>query len=280
MVEIGKINNLRIVRVLDNKDVFLDGGDLKDDILLIKKHVPRNSSIGDFVEVFVYVEKDDIYMATTKKPFATVGEFARLQVKANTKYGSFLDIGLPKDLLVPISEQKEIMVEGNSYIVHVYLDIKSNRIAASSKLDKFLVNDDEKPKYKNSEEVDLLIYSKTDLGFNAIVDNSYWGLIYKNELFRRLYSGQKLKGFIKEVREDGKIDIILQKSGYKEIDSISKDILEKIKNQGGNISLTDKSDPKEISSMFGISKKAFKRAIGSLYKQKLIIIEDGGIRVS
>lgn len=280
MVEIGKINNLRIIRVLDNKDVYLDGGDLKNDILLIKKHVPRNSGIGDFVEVFVYVEKDDIYMATTKKPFATVGEFARLQVKMNTKYGSFLDIGLPKDLLVPISEQKEIMVEGNSYIVYVYLDTKSNRIAASSKLDKFLIDDDKKPKYKNNEEVDLLIYSKTDLGFNAIVDNSYWGLIYKNELFRRLYSGQKLRGFIKEVREDGKIDIILQKSGYKEIDNISKDILEKIKDQGGNISLTDKSDPKEISSMFGISKKAFKRAIGSLYKQKLIIIEDGGIRVS
>ncbi len=275
---IGKINKLKITRILDNKDAYLDGGEgFKGNILLQRKFVPKNSFIGDFVEVFVYVEKDDIYMATTKKPFAMVGEFARLQVKANTTWGSFLDLGLPKDLLVPISEQQTKMQEETSYLVFIYLDEKSNRIAASSKLDKFL--SDEKPRYQEGTEVDLIVYNKTDLGFNVIVDNNFWGLIYKNEIFRRLFAGQRLKGFIKSVRDDNKIDIVLQKSGYKEIDAVSKNILEVIKSYGGSINLSDKSHPKEISAMFGISKKAFKRAIGSLYKKKVIDLTDDGIKI-
>jgi predicted RNA-binding protein (virulence factor B family) len=276
MVEIGRINKLTIKRKLDY-GAHLDGGE-SGDILLPKKYVPEKCQPGDEVEVFVYVDREERLRATTQKPYVTVGQFAKLRVVANSSSGAYLDWGLQKDLFVPKREQHAKMEEGKSYVVFVFLDKKTNRITASSKLDKFL--DLQSPNYDEGEEVDLFIYDKTDLGYKAVVNNSHWGLIYKNEVFQKLHIGQQLKGYIKIIREDLKIDISLQQSGYQKVDNISKSILKTIKDLGGSIAVTDKSPPEDIYSLFGVSKKIFKKAIGALYKKRLIIIDTNGIQVA
>lgn len=276
MVEIGRINKLTIKRKLDY-GVHLDGGELGN-ILLPKKYVPKRCQIGDDVEVFVYVDREERLRATTQKPYATVGQFAKLRVVANSSSGAYLDWGLQKDLLVPKREQHAKMEDGKSYVVFVFLDKKTNRIAASSKLDKFL--DLQAPNYDKGEEVDLFICDKTDLGYKVVVNNSHWGMVYKNEVFQKLHIGQHLKGYIKTIREDLKIDISLQKSGYKRVDNISQSILKTIKDLGGSIAVTDKSPPEDIYSLFGISKKTFKKAIGALYKKRLITIETSSIKLA
>jgi predicted RNA-binding protein (virulence factor B family) len=276
MVEIGRINKLTIKRKLDY-GAHLDGGE-SGDILLPKKYVPEKCQPGDEVEVFVYVDREERLRATTQKPYVTVGQFAKLRVVANSSSGAYLDWGLQKDLFVPKREQHAKMEEGKSYVVFVFLDKKTNRITASSKLDKFL--DLQSPNYDEGEEVDLFIYDKTDLGYKAVVNNSHWGLIYKNEVFQKLHIGQQLKGYIKIIREDLKIDISLQQSGYQKVDNISKSILKTIKDLGGSIAVTDKSPPEDIYSLFGVSKKIFKKAIGALYKKRLIIIDTNGIQLA
>lgn len=275
MAEIGRINNLRIKRIRDY-GAHLDGGD-SGDILLPKRYLPEQCKSGDEVEVFVYAEGPERLRATTKKPYATVGKFARLRVVANAEAGSFLDWGLQKDLLVPKKEQHAKMEQGKSYVVYVFLDEKTRRITASAKLDKFLGL--EPPAYKEGEEVDLIIYDQTDMGYKAVVNNAHGGMIYKNEVFQKLTVGQQLKGYIKKIRQDAKIDLSLQPAGYEKVDDISRAILRTIKKQGGRIRVTDKSQPKEIYSLFGVSKKTFKKAIGALYKKRLISIDADGIRL-
>ena len=274
MAAIGRINKLTVKRMRDY-GAHLDGGD-SGDILLPKKYVPKECRPGDEIEVFVYADREERLRATTQKPHATVGQFATLRVLANSPSGAYLDWGMEKDLLVPKTEQQSKMEKGTSYVVFVFLDKKTNRITASSKLDKFLGL--HSPNYETGEEVDLLICDKTDLGYKVIVNNSHWGMVYKNEVFQRLHTGQRLKGYIKLIREDLKIDISLQQSGYQRVDDISRNILKKIKDLGGSITVTDKSPPKDIYAMFGVSKKTFKKAIGTLYKKRLITIDADGIK--
>lgn len=276
MVQIGRINKLTIKRKLNN-GAYLDGGE-SGDILLPKRHVPMKCRPGDEIEVFVYSDKENRLRATTQKPYATVGQFAKLRVAANSSSGAYLDWGLQKDLLVPKREQHAEMEEGKSYIVFVFLDEKTNRIAASSKLDNFL--NLLPPDYDEGEEVDLIINGKTDLGYRVIVNNAHEGMVYKNEVFQKLFIGQQLKGYIKKIREDLKIDLSLQKPGYQAVDGISQAILNTIKDHGGRIAVTDKSAPEDIYSLFGVSKKTFKKAIGALYKKRLITIDTNGIRLA
>ena len=228
--------------------------------------------------MFIYKDSEDRIIATTETPNAMVGDFALMRTVATDSVGTFLDWGLMKDLLVPFREQKMRMEVGRWYIVYVYLDSETQRLAASAKIEKFL--DNVMPEYSINEEVNMMIYSETDLGFKVIVNQLHLGMLYHNEIFERLDVGQQLTGFIKKVREDEKIDLTLQKPGYEQIDSISHDIFVAIKRSQNFIELTDKSSPEEIYNTFGISKKNFKKAIGNLYRNRLITIEKDGIRVN
>lgn len=275
MTQIGRMNTLTVKRTRDY-GAHLDGGALGD-ILLSFRYVPEKCQTGDEVEVFVYVDREDHLRATTQRPTVMVGQFALLPVVSNSPSGAYLDWGLDLDLFVPKSEQQERMEEGQTYVVYVTVDEKNNRIMASSKVDKFL--SPQPPDYVEGQEVDLLIYDKTDLGYRAIVNQKHGGMLYKNEVFQRLFYGQQLKGYIKKIREDFKIDLSLQPPGYQGVDDVSQAILQTIKDHGGSIAVTDKSQPDEIYSLFGVSKKTFKKAIGALYKKRLITIDPGGVRL-
>ena len=273
MINIGKYNSLRVVKELDF-GIYLDGED-QGEILMPKRYVPANCNIDDTIEAFIYFDSEDRIIATTEKPYATVGQFAYLKVVSVNNVGAFLDWGLPKDLLVPFREQKVTMEEGKSYIVYIYVDYASKRIAASAKLDKHL--DNLPPKYQINEEVDLLIYNQTDIGFKAIINNLHWGILYKNEVFSPLQKGQKIKGYIKKIREDEKIDLYLQLPGYEKVDEITESILEKLRSNNGTINVSDKSPAEEIYDIFKISKKNFKKAIGALYRERKISIGESSI---
>ena len=275
MADIGKLNNLEIIKEVDF-GVYLDGGE-HGEILMPEKYVPENSKVGDIVEVFVYLDSNDTIIATKEKPLAMTGEFASLEVVAVNNTGVFLSWGLIKDLLVPYREQKYTMEVGRSYIVYVYHDTESNRIAATTKLDKFIEKDTSE--LNDGDKVDLLVFEKTELGYKAIINKKYSGIIYKNEVFQKLKKGMQIEGFIKNIREDGKIDLCLQKPGYESIDKLSENILIILKEKGGSLKISDKSSPEEISQHFGISKKSFKKAIGSLYKKKIITIENDEIKL-
>lgn len=274
MANIGKLNTLTVLREAE-QGLYLDGEDLGD-ILIPKRYVPEDTKVDDQIEVFIYTDSEDRLIATTEQPYAMVGEFASMKVVHVNNYGAFMDWGLMKDLFVPFREQKMKMQEGNTYVVFVYLDLDTDRIAASAKLDQFL--DEEPPLFEAEEEVEVIIAQRTDLGYKVIIDGTHWGMIYQNEIFGDIKIGDKRKAYIKKMRDDDKIDVSLQKEGYDRIDSVSKDILNKIESEGGFIGLTDKSAPEEIYAEFGISKKAFKKAIGSLYKQRLIALDEQGVR--
>lgn len=276
MVRIGKTNTLTI-KETQAYSILLDGGEAGD-ILLKEMSAARKLHPGDTLDAFVYVDREQRLVATTRKPSAEVGEFAALRVVTSTKAGAFLDWGLENDLFAPKSEQQESMREGKSYVVFIFLSEKHNRITASSKLNKFL--DLQPPEYKEGEEVDLLVYAETDLGYSAVVNGSHSGMIYENEVFRKLAMGQRLKGYVKKIREDHKIDLRLQQSGYRQVDDISQAILDAIKGSGGLAPVTDKTPPEDIYAMFGVSKKVFKKAIGALYKKRLILIDPDGIRLA
>ena len=275
MAEIGKTQKLTIKRTR-NYGAHLDGGK-SGDILLPSRYVPQKCQPGDKIEVFVYADREDRLRATTKRPFAEVGQFSKLRVKANTAAGTYLDWGLEKDLLVPKSEQKDRMVEGKAYLVFVFLDEKSKRITASALLDNFLST--QPPSYKEGEEVDLFIHEKIDRGYKVIINHSHGGMIYKNEIFKKIVIGQRIKGYIKKIRDDLKIDVSLQKPGHQGFDDISQAILKILKEHGGKMRVTDKSPPEEIYALFGVSKKSFKKAIGGLYKKRRITIDSNGIRL-
>jgi len=275
MLEIGKYNKLTVVKDLDF-GLYLDGGDGLE-ILLPARYVPKNSKIGDEIEVFIYHDNEGRLIATTLHPKAIVGDFCFMEVKSVNETGAFLDWGLMKDLLVPFKEQKATMQEGRWYLVYVRLDNITGRIMASAKIDKFLNNII--PDYTFNQEVDIMVADETDLGYRVIINNLHWGLVYHNQVFRRLDLGDQLKGYIKEVREDEKIDVSLTPLGYRKMDGVSALIMESLAAQGGYMAVHDKSDPDLIYSLFHCSKKAFKLAIGSLYKQQLIRIEKDGIRL-
>lgn len=275
MVEIGKYNILKIVKDLDF-GVYLDGGDDLE-ILLPARYVPRNVKPGDEVEVFIYHDNEGRIIATTAKPLAIVGEFQWMECKSVNDMGAFLEWGLMKDLLVPFREQKMPMREGKWYLVYVHLDHVTKRIVASARVDKFL--DNIPPVYEFNQEVDLLVADETEIGYKVIINNLHWGLVYHNEIYRRLERGEHLKGYIKEVREDEKIDVSLTRLGYEKVEGIAGIILDALKVQNGFLPVHDKSPAEEIYSLFGCSKKSFKQAIGALYKKKLISIEPAGIRL-
>lgn len=275
MVEIGKYNTLKIVKDLDF-GVYLDGGDDLE-ILLPARYVPRNVKPGDEVEVFIYHDNEGRIIATTAKPLAIVGEFQWMECKSVNDMGAFLEWGLMKDLLVPFREQKMPMREGKWYLVYVHLDHVTKRIVASARVDKFL--DNVPPVYEFNQEVDLLVADETEIGYKVIINNLHWGLVYHNEIYRRLERGEHLKGYIKEVREDEKIDVSLTRLGYEKVEGIAGIILDALKVQNGFLPVHDKSPAEEIYSLFGCSKKNFKQAIGALYKKKLISIEPAGIRL-
>jgi len=268
MVEIGKINNLQVVKSLEH-GIYLDGEHLGE-ILMPSRYVPDDCVVGESLEVFIYLDSADLLIATTEKPYAMVGECAYLKVVDINQAGAFLDWGLPKDLLVPYGEQISPLKIGQSYTVLVYLDESTSRIAATQKLDSRL--SEEAQYFKPGQTVDLLIFGKTDLGYKAIINNTHIGLIYKNEVFQTLTHGEKLKGYIKTIRPDRKIDLCLQLPGKDARDDLSSRILEYLKNNHGVSSLTDKSSPEDIYEIFGVSKKNYKKAIGTLYKKKLILI--------
>ncbi len=275
MVEVGKMNRLAVSRESDF-GLLLDGLQLGE-ILMPKRYVPKTWSVGDKVDVFVYLDSEDRLTATTKRPKAMVGEFALLRCKDASKIGAFLEWGLPKDLFVPFREQRVKMRAGESYLVHVYYDKASGRIVGSSKLDKYLSSS--KRFYKNGEEVDLTVWQKSDLGYKCIINDERWGMIFFNEVFQALQRGQQLKGFIKNVRPDGRIDLCLQKPGYEKVTDLTDVILKHLKEQGGFMPITSKTPPQEINAIFGVSKKTYKNAIGALYKKRLITIADDGIRL-
>jgi len=275
MAEIGKYNSLRVIKEVDF-GVYLDGGN-EGEILMPIRYVPANCQVGDFVDVFLYLDSEDRPIATTETPYAQVGEFTMLRVKSVNKIGTFLDWGIMKDLLVPFREQKVTMTEGRSYLVYIYLDEESKRIVASAKLGKFL--DKSIPDYTVGQEVDLVVESETDLGYKAIINNSHWGILYENEVFEQLAKGLKIKGFIKKIRSDNKIDLSLHPFGYEKVDPLTQMILDELKKEGGFIAVSDKSEAEEVYRVFGISKKSFKQAIGALYKRRIITISPDGIRM-
>lgn len=274
MLHIGRYNELKVSRRTDI-GVYLQA--TGEEILLPKKYVPAGTKEGDVLEVFVYTDSEDRLIATTLKPYASVGEFAYMRVKEVSRVGAFLDWGLEKDLLVPFSEQEQKMEEGKSYVVAVYLDFNTDRVAASAKLHKFIEYED--IELQEGDVVDLLIVGQTGLGFNAIINNKHIGLIYHNEVFQPLLTGNRVRGYVKTIREDKKIDLSLQKTGGEHIDETRMKLLNVLKSNNGFLPLTDNSSPEEIQRMLQISKKAFKKAVGGLYKERLIEITDEGIKL-
>jgi predicted RNA-binding protein (virulence factor B family) len=275
-VKIGKTNTLRVVKRLPF-GIYLSAGSEKEEILLPKRYEPEDCNVDDLLKVFVYFDSEDRLIATTEIPLAQVDECAFLKVVDVNKVGAFLDIGLMKDLFVPFAEQETRMEIGLSYVVKVYLDEHTNRIMASSKLDKHLIEFSHY--HKENQEVELLIYAITDLGYKAVMGTNYMGLLYKNEVFQALNIGDKLTGFIKTVRSDKKIDLSLQRPTQDRRSDLANQIYNFLKEQGGSSTLTDKSAPEEIYQQFKVSKKAYKKALGALYKRRQININKDKIEL-
>lgn len=274
-IKLGEYNRLTIVKAVDF-GLYLDGGD-EGEILLPSRYVPKDCRIGDELDVFIYLDNEERIVATTQKPLAKVGDFAYLEVSWVNEYGAFLHWGPLKDLFCPFREQKMRMEIGESYIVFVYIDRESYRIAASAKIEHYLQKDT--PPYTVGTEMDLLIWQKTDLGFKVIIDNRYQGLVYEDQIFKRIHTGDRMKGYISRVREDGKLDVTLQPLGYQQARAFSDTLLQYLKNNGGFCDLGDKSDAEDIKRRFQVSKKTFKKAVGDLYKRCLIVLDEQGIRL-
>ena len=275
-IELGKFNQLEVVKEVDF-GLYLDGGE-EGEILLPTRYVPEGCQVGDMLNVFLYLDIDERLIATTLTPLVQVGQFACLEVAWVNQFGAFLNWGLMKDLFVPFSEQKMKMQVGRKYVIHAHLDDESYRIVASAKVERYLSKDI--PDYAPGTEVDILIWQKTDLGFKAIIDNKHSGLLYENEIFCTLETGMQMRAFVKQVREDGKVDLILQKPGFEKIDDFSKTLLDYIKEHGGRIHLNDKSHAEDIYDTFGVSKKTFKKGVGDLYKKRLISLQENGITLA
>lgn len=272
MINIGKYNTLKIVR---ETQVGLYLSDGETDILLPNKYIPREYEIGEELIVFVYLDHEERPVATTLEPYIYLDEFALLRVNYVNKFGAFLNWGLEKDLFVPYREQARPMEVGKRYLVFMYLDHETNRLAASSKLNQFLSNDE--LTVEEGEEVDLIVSHITDMGINVIINEKHKGLMYKNEVYEDLRTGDRIKGYIKAIRPDNKIDVSLQKNGFERIEPNAEKILDEMRANRGFLRLNDNSHPEDIRTVLKMSKKTFKKAIGTLYKQKLIEIKEDGI---
>ena len=273
IMEIGKYNTLTIDR--DTQvGLFLTDG--KEDVLLPNKYVPKIFEIGDQINVFVYLDHEQRPVATTLEPYILLNEFALLRVNYINNVGAFMDWGMEKDILVPFKEQARPMEKGKRYLVYLYMDEKTNRLVASSKTNQFLNN--ENISVEVGEEVDLIVSHITELGINVIINEKHKGLVYKDEVYdERIRTGDRIHGFIKTIRPDGKIDVSLQKLGFENIEPNAEKILDELRANRGFLRLTDNSHPEDIKTVLKMSKKTFKKAIGTLYKQKLIELKDDGI---
>ncbi len=275
MIHIGEYNTLEILRET-SVGIFL-GDASGDDVLLPNKYVPKDFEIGQSITVFCYLDHEERPVATTLKPKVVKDEFALLKVVEVTGIGAFLDWGLEKHLFAPFREQARKMEEGKWYLIYVYLDEETGRLVASSKTNQFI--DNEKLTVDFNDEVTLIVSRFTELGVEVIINNRHKGLIYNDEIFEHLKLGSEHRGYIKKIREDHKIDVSLQPLGFKAIEPAAQKVLDKLKANNGFLNLGDKSDPELIKSSLGLSKKSFKKAIGALYKEKLILLEENGIRL-
>ncbi|HIQ41559.1 hypothetical protein FIV02_17330 [Pseudomonas sp. THAF187a] len=277
MAVIGRMNSLQVVKHTDF-GLYLDGG-ADGEILLPKRYIPKDtpSEVEDWLNVFIYLDSEDKLIATTLKPKIQLGQFASLKVVDINRVGLFFDWGLPKDLLLPHSEEKRPLQIGDYCVIYLYLDKRTRRLTATARLDRHL--DQVPADYQVGQEVDLLVVERTDLGFKAIIDGKHWGLIHKNELFKFIRSGMREKGYIKELRADGKISLSLQPIGREAASGLAEQIVARLREQGGVLALGDKSPPELIAEQFRVSKGNFKKAIGGLYKQGLIRIHDDRIEL-
>ena len=276
MANVGDRASLEVLRET-RVGLFLDGGGELGEVLLPLREMPASWEIGGFLEVFIYCDSEDRPVATMKYPKVMPGEFGYLEVLASTGVGAFLDWGLPKDLLLPFGEQKSRIEVGRSYVVRVHVDETSGRIIASQRIGRFLSQ--ERPALKVGEEVDLILYGKTELGYKAIVNEEYSGLLFANEVFRRLRAGERTKGYVVQVRGDGKIDLSLYAPGRARVEEMEERLLAELRKRGGTWDLCDSSPPEAIHAALGISKKVFKRATGALFRKRMIAIEEDGIRL-
>lgn len=275
MVKVGEYNRLRVQRIADF-GVFLDDG--KEGLLLPKRFVPARTRLDDILEVFVYHDSEGRLIATTQRPKAIVGEIALLKAVSVTPEGAFLDWGLMKDLFVPRSKQLMGMRPGGEYLVKLYIDEQTGRVAATEKIDHLLSND---PLTVGEKEiVQLLVYRRTDIGYVVIINNRHTGVLHFNEIYRNIKVGDRFEGFIKAIRPGGEIDVAAGKPGYDRVENESEKILRLLKQHGGFLPYHDKSNPEEIYAFFGMSKKTFKMAAGALYKQQKILITEKGIQLA
>ena len=280
MFRLGDYNTLKIVKSVDF-GLYLDGGE-EGEILLPQRYVTKDMHIGDEIEVFIYLDQEERPVATTEHPYAKVGEFASLEVAWVNQHGAFLKWGLMKDLFCPFREQKKRMEQGQRHIVYIKVDEDSYRLMATAKVEKQLATPvlDDLPSLQHGTEVDILVWQKTDLGFKLIVNNRFQGLVFDNQIFQPLHSGMKLKGYVDHVRQDGKIDITLQQSGRQQTLDFAEVLLRYLYENDGFCNLGDKSPAELIYDRFQVSKKAYKKAIGDLYKRRLITIQDDGIHLA
>ena len=273
MIEIGKFNTLKILRDTEPGLFLGDGQDCE--VLLPNRYVPQDFELDEMIDVFVYLDNEERLVAVTDIPYIKKGEFALLRCNAVNEFGAFMDWGMVKELFCPFVEQAFKMKEGGWYLVYCYLDEKTERLVASSKTNRFLTNNN--LTVELHEEVDLIVSHPSTLGMNVIINNSHLGLIYKDDIFKDLSIGDKIKGYVKKIRQGNKIDVTLQKMGYRNIEPSAKELLKLISIHNGKLSITDKSSPEEIKSIAQMSKKSFKKAVGNLYKRRLISLKNDGI---
>jgi hypothetical protein len=274
MIKIGEYNLLRVIKE-KSMGVFLDDG--ADGVLLPKRFVPSNTKIGDELTVFLYHDGEDRPIATTQKPYGVLGDIVRLKAVNVTQQGAFLDWGLMKDLFVPKSKIKNFMAPNGEYLVKIVMDEKTGRVAATEKLEPFLSNENLTVKIK--DEVDLIVYRQTDIGYEVIINNIHKGILHNNEIYRNISIGDRFKGFIKNILPENKIDVAAGKPGYQRVEDETEKVLRLLKENNGYLPYHDKSSPEEIYSFFGMSKKTFKMTTGNLYRQQKIIFTKTGIQL-
>ncbi|SKB76281.1 CvfB family protein [Daejeonella lutea] len=274
MIDIGKFNELRFIKKTDTGLILTDG---EKEVVLPYVHAPQEAEIGDNLHVFVFIHSDGRLMATTETPIAMVDEFAFLEVVDVNEDGAFMDMGIGKDVFVPEREQKRPMKIGQKYVVYLFTDEKNERITASSRVTDFI--DQDMHDLEEGDEVSLLIFDESDLGYSAIINQSYTGLLYHNEVFEDLHPGDVKRGFVKKIREENKIDLSLQVIGFRHILDLKDTLLQELRDNGGIINLGDKSSPEDIYNQLKISKKAFKKAVGSLYKERLVLVSDDSVKL-
>lgn len=275
MIKVGEYNTLKVIRTVDFGVYLEDGG---DGILLPKRFVPRGTKEGDELTVFVYHDSEQRLIATTQKPFGVVGDIVMLEVVSLTPQGAFMNWGLMKDIFVPKSKQLMGMRAGGRYLVKIYIDEQTGRVAATEKIDPFLSN--EQLTVKEMEEVNLTVWRRTDIGYVMIINNRHTGVLHHNEIYRHISEGYTFKGYIKHIYPDNRIDVVLGKPGYQRVEDEATKIMRLLKENDGYLPYNDKSDPEDIYSFFGMSKKTFKMTAGSLYKQRKIVFTNGGIKAA